>query len=143
MEGSRNMVAVSFALIVIALYLIACMYIVNPFLRKNFITLDDAVALYVDTLASVEKGTVKIPVESGTVNRVEIAYKEKGEEKDIKEKGWYVIVTYRLLGEKTEKSASRINSYPKGAELDTSIFSPVSVCITKERGAEHPRVSKC
>lgn len=143
MEGSRNMVAVSFALIVIALYLIVCMYIVNPFLRKNFIILDDAVALYVDTLASVEKGTVKIPVESGTVNRVEIAYKEKAEENDIKEKGWYVIVTYRLLGEKTEKSASRINSYPKGLELDTSIFSPVSVCITKEGSAEHPRVSKC
>ena len=143
MEGSRTMVAVSFAIIVIALYLIATMYIVNPFLRRNFIILDDAVALYIDTLSSVEKGRVMIPVEPGTINKVDIVYLEKGDHKDIGEDGWYVSVTYRMIADKTEKSYHIINTYPLGADLETSLFSPKLVCIEKQRSSEYPRLSKC
>jgi hypothetical protein len=140
MEGSRNMVAVSFALIVVIIYLVACMYVVNPFLRKQFIVLDDYVALYIDTMASVEKGSVEIPIEEGTVNRFEIAYRNKDKEEEIPEDGWYVIVTYKLP---ERKSASRINTYPEGANLDTRIFSPSVLCVVKEQGSEYPRVKKC
>ncbi len=137
------MVAVSFALIVVALYLISAMYIVNPFLRKNFIILDDAVALYIDTLASLEEGSVMIPVETGAVNKLEIVYLHKGDEEGIEHDGWYAVATYRMVADKTEKSASRINTYPADAPVDGSIFSPTKVCIIKQRGAEYPRVSKC
>jgi len=143
MEGTRNMVAVSFALIVVALYLISAIYIVNPFLSKNFIVLDDAVALYIDTLASVEEGSAVIHVEKGAVNKLEITYLKKGEEEGIEHDGWYAVATYRMIADKTEISASRINSYPFDAPANSNIFSPTEVCIIKERGSEYPRVSKC
>jgi hypothetical protein len=143
MEGSRTMVAVSFAIIVTALYLVAIMYIVNPFLRRNFIVLDDAVALYIDTLSSVEKGKVTIPIEPGTINKVDIVYLEEGDHKEVEKDGWYVAVTYRILADKTEKSLNVINTYPAGGDFETGIFSPDFVCITKSRGDEYPRVTKC
>jgi hypothetical protein len=143
MEGSREMAAISFAVLVVLAYVIACAVVVNPLLQKNFIILDDAVALYIDTLASVEKGEVKIPLERGSVNRIEIAYKKEDKKEGIPDAGWYVIVTYRLLGDQTETSASRINTYPQGADLETNIFQPNTVCITKEFDEEQARVKKC
>ena len=143
MEGSRNMVAVSFALMVVLIYLIASIYMVNPFLRKNFITLDDAVALYVDTLASTDKGSVRIPVEKGSVKSIEVAYRTKNNDEGILEDGWYVIAVYNLADERTEKSVSRISSYPSGAGLERSMFSPGAVCVDKEEDAKYARVRKC
>ncbi len=143
MEGSRDMLAATFAIIITAMYVIAAMYVVNPFMRKNFIVLDDTVALYIDTLASVDKGSVKIPVEEGSINKLEISYNEKDKDRGMDEDGWYVIVTYRLVADKNEVSASRIYTYPEGADMDVNLFSPSDICVVKESGTEQSKVIRC
>ena len=143
MEGSKDILAASFAILIVALYLIAAMYIVNPFMRKNFIILDDTVALYIDTMASVESGSVKIPVEAGSIKKMEISYNEKDGDRGMEEDGWYVVVTYTLIADKTATSSSRIFTYPEDSGLASTLFSPSDICIVKERGVEHSKVMRC
>lgn len=143
MQGSKLMVTVAFSIIIVTIFWFALIYIVNPFLQGNFITLDDSIALYVDTLAVVEKGSVAIPIESGSVSRVEVAYKKKDKEEEIPEDGWYVIVTYRMQTGVPIMDASRINTYPFGADMESYVINPDTVCIKKERESEYPRVSRC
>lgn len=143
MEGSKDMIAASFALLIVAFYLIISLYVVNPFMRKNFITLDDTVALNIDTLSSVERGFIKIPLEAGSINKLEVSYNEKDKSKGLEEDGWYVVVTYTLVADMTETSSSRIFTYPEDAGLGFTLFSPSDICIVKEIDADFSRVVKC
>ena len=145
MDPNKNIVAVTFSMVLVVAYLILSVPFINPYIPKNFITLDDAVALYIDTLASVERGTVKIPLDEGSVSDIRITYETRGKKDryEIEHDGWYVLVTHQILGKESMKSVSIINSYPTGAGImERSIFSPENVCIVKEHG-KYPEVRKC
>jgi hypothetical protein len=146
MEPTRVMMAVAFALIVLVMTWIVAVYSVNPFLQANLNTLDDTIALYIDTLSSVEEGGVEVPLRKGTIGSVEVSFENKGKvekgDYEIPADGWYVIVSYRV-GDRTVKSPSRIKSYPSSGGYEIAVFSPESVCITKSGASEYARVVRC
>ena len=161
MQASREMVKLMFAVLIVSAFLVATLYLLNPFLRQNFIVFDDTIATYVDTLSAVDSGTVKITVERGSISKIDVAYKRKSYqrtsaaenaldsvvpsqiEESIPEDGWYVLATYSIIAGRETVSATKINSYPKDANLRASLFSPTKVCITKDLGSRYARVDKC
>jgi len=144
MEGNKQLAAAVFAVMVISFYIVGFMYVINPFMKTGFVTIDDSITMYIDTLSSVEQGTVKIPAKDAGVRNVRISYETEGEKEGyaIPSDGWYVLVSYETGGS-IVKSASRINSYPAGASLEKNIFSPYNVCVKKELGNIHPEVESC
>ena len=143
MEPSERMMTSFFALFIVIAYIVMVVFYINPILSKNYMTLDDAIAMYIDTLASVEVGTAKIPVEKMTVKNVIILYETEGQKDgyEIDEEGWYVVSTYPLLF-KSEKSASKINRYPADAKMEKRLLSPEMICIIKREGIPYPEVGE-
>ncbi len=146
MKSTREMVAVSFAIVVTLFYLILSFYIFNPLMQADVNTIDNVISFYIDSLGSVEEGRIRIPIEGGIVSSVSVSYEKEGKYKDygyeIDKDGWYVVVSYRF-GKKYIKSASLIDTYPDDAGMATTITSPKEVCVVKTRFSEYPEVMEC
>jgi len=162
MIGPKEIIATTFALLVVVIYLVACVFTINPFLEENFISLDDAIAVYTDTLATVWGGNVRIPVEPGSIDTVVVAYKKKGtrekpvegfvysnifpvkQREIIPEDGWYVVAAYRTPASNNIISSSKINSYPFEAfDVATTIYGPTAVCVNKAPTSDIARAGRC
>ncbi|UCD02718.1 MAG: hypothetical protein JSV63_02930 [Candidatus Aenigmatarchaeota archaeon] len=144
MEGSKMIVAASLALILISFFWVNSALLLRPYLQKGFLTLDDSIATYIDTLASVESGNVKMEVERGLVKNINIVFENEGEKDGyiVVEPGWYVVVTYRSW-DKEIKDASIINTYPAGEEFGKRFLSPQEICINKNEDSLYAEVGRC
>jgi hypothetical protein len=144
MNVVRDYAALLFVVLIIFFFWNMTINYLNPLLRANMDTLDDTVALYVDTLHMVDEGRVEIDLPAKEIGSVRISYETKGKKDgyEINSDGWHAVVSYRF-GEHTTKTASRINTYPEGADIGRSVFSPEKICIVKSPSSEYARLEKC
>ncbi|MCD6496136.1 MAG: hypothetical protein J7K54_02590 [Candidatus Aenigmarchaeota archaeon] len=144
MEASRLAVVVAFAIIISLFFFIIATRVVGPLSEDNPFSLGDTVALYIDTLSSLEAGSVRIPVALDSVESLSISYEEKGKKDgyEIERAGWYVINEYKISG-KTSKSPSRINTLPASGGFEKTITKPQSICITKRPEMPYAEVDAC
>ncbi len=144
MNANRDFVALVFSLALAASFWYYCVYYLNPLLRANMDTLDDTIALYVDTLHVIDEGKVVIALPKNIVGSVRIDYETEGRKDgyEIDSDGWYVIVTYQFGGG-TIRGASPINTYGEGAPMTSTLFAPESICISKKSDSERVEVIGC
>ncbi|MBN1896827.1 MAG: hypothetical protein JW789_03835 [Candidatus Aenigmarchaeota archaeon] len=144
MESSRSMVAVIFALILVMIYWVACVYVLNPILRAESSYVEQKMSFYIDTMSSVSSGSVKVEIPKNTVSAISVEKLAKGDYDDytIPEDGWYVVVAYRIAGT-LNKGVSRINSYPDDDNIRKTFTSPEDFCIIKNADMDYAVVGKC
>ncbi len=144
MNINRDFVALAFSMILAAYFWYICITYLNPLLRSDMDTLDDTIALYVDTLHVINEGEVEITLPRNIVGSVRISYETEGKKDgyEIKSEGWYAVVAYEFMGAVT-RGASRINTYGEGAGITSSLFSPEKICISKSKGSKTVAVMKC
>lgn len=145
---NNEIAALAFSIVVVMWFLMSFVGLISSYAHRNTLVTDDYIALYVDTLDTVDSGSVMMPVDKNKVRSLRVSFETKGEKEhySIPADGWYVIVTYKpydLL--RTEiVSASRLYTYPpdiSGAE--TVIPHPENVCIVKGKGSQYAEVRAC
>lgn len=144
MLANRLTVGMAFAMIIFVFYLTYTMFVLNPFMSKNFLTADDSIALYIDTLSSVDSGNVMMSFQKGLIKSLCVTFETEGKKDgyEIGRDGWYVLVSYKLA-DRTIKDASIIESYPEDFEGEMMIPSPDEVCIKKNKNSRYARVGAC
>lgn len=144
MEGSKMIIAASFALVLICFFYVQGIYVIKPALQGSLYGTEKSISTHIDTLSSAGEGTVKLGMPLEAVKSISVSYETKGNKEGytIAEDGWHVIVSYRI-GSSAVKGASLIRSYPRGAAFQKTIASPTAVCVVKERDSPHAEVQRC
>jgi hypothetical protein len=142
---SQNMFKFFLAVIVILFYIFWIYHYYSPLLQADVNTLDNRIAFYIDSLSTVEEGSVAIPIDARNVAEVAISYETEGEYDgyDIPEDGWYAVVTYSAFGRPSSKSSSMINAYLPTTSMYETFTAPRGICITKVGPSEYPEVEEC
>jgi hypothetical protein len=144
MEGSKLIIAASFALILICFFYVQGVYVITPALKERLYATEKSISTHIDTLSSAGEGRIKLDIPLDVVKAVSVSYETKGNREGytIEEDGWHVIVSYKM-GSTTFRSASLIRSYPAGAPLQKTLSSPTGICVVKERDSPYAEVQKC
>jgi hypothetical protein len=144
MEGSKLMIAASFALILICFFYVQGVYVVKPALQQGLYATEKSISTHIDTLSSVGEGRVKLDAPLEVIRGVSVSYGTKGRNEGYtaSEDGWYVIVSYKI-GSSNVKGASLIRSYPGQANFQKTLSSPTGICVVKRLESAYAEVEKC
>jgi hypothetical protein len=144
MHAARTISRAALAIVFLIFCSVLYVRFLDPSAQADVLVIDDSVAFYIDTLATVEKGSVRIPNAGGMIRSVKISFEEKGKAPNykIKDEGWHVIVSWDS-GKRKLESAARINTYVPGGDFSVSLYNPDNICIIKRADSEYAEVSGC
>lgn len=127
--------------------IILAIEIANPLLSPPVLTekVANRVAMAVDTMAGIDQGEIKIPIDMEGEYIVRVSYEREGKKDgyEIEDEGWYVIARASMRDEEFV-GLSKIHAYPSESveELQVDLPRPRTVCITKVTG-DNPKVNDC
>lgn len=147
MEPDDSGIMIVAGVIIGVMALIVTMQVIVPMIEDvgPVARLASRLSLGLETMAGIQDGTIKIPVEIDSRSYIKVSYEKKGnyDSFKIKEDGWYVIVTAKIEDNDITR-VSRIYSYPEKDDttLTSVMANPKAVCIQKETG-ELPKLTGC